>query len=93
MANALAERGAAPGTPTAQKAAHGFPWKALLPNPTVVVAGLLLLAAVVYSVDRLTAAPGDAPMYMQAWSRLTGVPVEDTPEPPGEVTPSRASTT
>jgi L-tartrate/succinate antiporter len=40
MANALAERGATPGTPTAQKAAHGFPWKALLP---VIVAGLIAL--------------------------------------------------
>ena len=41
MANALAERGAAaPGTPTAQKAGHGFPWKALLP---VVVAGVIAL--------------------------------------------------
>jgi L-tartrate/succinate antiporter len=41
MANALAERGAtAPGTPTAHKAAHGFPWKAFLP---VIVAGLIAL--------------------------------------------------
>jgi L-tartrate/succinate antiporter len=41
MANALTERGAAaPGTPTAQKAAHGFPWKALLP---VIVAGAIAL--------------------------------------------------
>ncbi len=41
MANALADRGAAaPGTPTAQKAAPGFPWKALLP---VVVAGVIAL--------------------------------------------------
>jgi L-tartrate/succinate antiporter len=39
MANALADRGAvAPGTPSAHKAGHGFPWKALLP---VVVAGLI----------------------------------------------------
>jgi L-tartrate/succinate antiporter len=41
MANALTERGAAaPGTATAQKAAHGFPWKALLP---VIVAGAIAL--------------------------------------------------
>jgi len=41
MANALAERGAtAPGTPAAQKAEHGFPWKALLP---VNVAGVIAL--------------------------------------------------
>jgi len=41
MANALAERGAAaPGAATAQKAAHGFPWKALLP---IVVAGAIAL--------------------------------------------------
>ena len=41
MANALAERGAtAPGTPSAQKAGHGFPWKALLP---VIVAGVIAL--------------------------------------------------
>ena len=41
MANALAERGAtAPGTPAAQKAGHGFPWKALLP---VIVAGVIAL--------------------------------------------------
>ena len=41
MANALAERGAtAPGTPTVQKAAHGFPWKALLP---VIVAGVIAI--------------------------------------------------
>lgn len=39
MANALADRGAvAPGTPSAHKAGHGFPWKALLP---VIVAGLI----------------------------------------------------
>lgn len=41
MANALTERGAAaPGTPTAHRAAHGFPWKALLP---IVVAGVIAL--------------------------------------------------
>ena len=41
MANALTERGAAgPGTPTAQKAGPGFPWKALVP---VLVAGLIAL--------------------------------------------------
>jgi len=41
MANALTERGAAaPGTATAQKAAHGLPWKALLP---VIVAGVIAL--------------------------------------------------
>jgi L-tartrate/succinate antiporter len=41
MSNALADRGAAaPGTPTAHKAGHGFPWKALLP---VLVAGLIAL--------------------------------------------------
>lgn len=39
MSNALADRGAAaPETPTAHKAGHGFPWKALLP---VLVAGLI----------------------------------------------------
>jgi L-tartrate/succinate antiporter len=32
--------GIAPGTPTAQKAGHGFPWKALLP---VIVAGLIAI--------------------------------------------------
>ncbi len=41
MANALADRGAlSPGTPAAQKAEHGLPWKALLP---IVVAGVIAL--------------------------------------------------
>lgn len=39
MADALTDRGAVvPGTPAAQQAEHGFPWKALLP---VLVAGLI----------------------------------------------------
>lgn len=39
MASMLADKGGmASGTPTAQKAGHGFPWKALLP---VIVAGLI----------------------------------------------------
>jgi L-tartrate/succinate antiporter len=41
MASMLADKGGiAPGTPTAQKAGHGFPWKALLP---VIVAGLIAI--------------------------------------------------
>jgi L-tartrate/succinate antiporter len=39
MASTLTDRGGiAPGTPTANKAGHGFPWKALLP---VIIAGLI----------------------------------------------------
>ncbi|MCU0940855.1 MAG: anion permease, partial [Burkholderiaceae bacterium] len=41
MASVLADKSSmAPGTPTAQKAGHGFPWKALLP---VIVAGLIAI--------------------------------------------------